>query len=744
MIALAIAAPAAPAAQTVPAAAEAGGSARAPRVATAARVMNAPRIDGRLDEAEWADAPLLTDFVQREPIEGRAASERTEVRILYDAGALYIGAWLYDREPAGIMAGEARRDADLGDADALVIILDTYLDRQNGFVFGTTPAGIEYDGQLTREGEGGAGGNVRQQRGAGGGFNKNWDGSWEVATTRDSAGWYAEFRIPFSTLRYNGSGPQTWGLNISRRIRRRNEESFWAPIPRQHDLYRVSLAGTLELDAPVARAITITPYVLGSGRRDYVNATSARGEIDAGFDAKLGLSSSLSLDITVNTDFAQVEVDEEEINLTRFRLFFPEKRPFFLENAGTFAVGSPQEVELFFSRRIGLEHGAAVPIVAGGRMTGRLGGWTVGLLDIQTDPLLRASDDTVLAPSNNFSVARVLRELPGRSRIGAILVNRFATDGSGSRNHAYGVDGRLGLTDELSLDGYLARTATPGTDGPAWAGSVGASYTDPDWSLGATYREVQRGFQPEVGFLARSEYRMGSLRALRRVRFDEVGWFREMRPHASWREYFDLDGFTTTRLLHIDSHFVFANGAFFQLPAFNYTREGLRNAFEISPGVVVPPGSYDNIEFGFVFNTNMSAPLAVRSAIDVGGFYSGWRAGTSTTVNVRFSNALNVSLRGTYYDVKLPEGDFQTTALRLRAAYSFSPHVYLQSLLQYNDQTKSFSSNIRLGWLATAGTGLFIVYNDLEQLRSLDHLDLPAGPQERALIIKFTRQLDVR
>jgi hypothetical protein len=231
---------------------------------------------------------------------------------------------------------------------------------------------------------------------------------------------------------------------------------------------------------------------------------------------------------------------------------------------------------------------------------------------------------------------------------------------------------------------------------------------------------------------------------MRRFRFDHVDWFRELRPHVTYREFFDLDGFTTSRYLHVDNHFVFANGALFQLPALNYTREGLREPFEISPGVLVPPGSYDNVEIGFVGYTDQSARLAVRSSIDAGGFYSGWRAGTSTTLSIRFNDAFNLALRATYYDVHLEEGDFSTSALRLRASYTFSPSLYLQSLMQYNDQTRSFSSNVRLGWLATAGTGLFIVYNDLEQLRPLERLDLDSGPQDRALIIKFTRQFDLR
>jgi hypothetical protein len=389
-----------------------------------------------------------------------------------------------------------------------------------------------------------------------------------------------------------------------------------------------------------------------------------------------------------------------------------------------------------------------VPILGGGRLTGKVAGTTVGLLSIQTDELEVGGRE--ITPANNYSVGRVLRELPNRSRVGAILVNRIATGDFSNRNHTWGLDGRLGIGSALTLEGYYAgsqsiRTLGPAITGSAFSGSV--SYNDANWSSGASFREVQRGFNPEAGFLARGEHRFVSLRVLRRYRFDDVSWFRELRPHATYREYMDLDGFSVTRLVHLDSHFAFANGAFFQLPAINFTREGLKEPFEISRGIVVPAGTYDNIDWGFVYNTNTSAPVSLRGSIDVGGFYSGWRAGAAATVAVRFNDALNVSLRAARNNVDLPEGDFSTTQMRLRASYSFTPRIYLQSLVQYNDQTRTISSNMRLGWLSTAGTGLFIVFNDLEQVTDLERPGMPVrprGPHERAVIIKFTRQFDVR
>ena len=711
------------------------------QVANATRVEEAPTIDGILDDASWTGASRLEDFVQRDPFEGKPVSERTEVRIIYDDQAVYVGAWLFDRDPNGIVYGETRRDADLQDTDALLLVFDTYLDRQNGFLFATTPAGIEYDGQITREGQGGARGpRTRQRIGSGGGFNVNWDGSWQVATARDGEGWYAEFRIPFSTLRYASGGAQRWGFNVARRIRRNGEESFWSPVARQFDVYRVSSAGVLQgLDAPARRTGTLTPYLLGSGRRDYTVSSGPTDDLEGevGFDVKLVSASSMTLDLTYNTDFAQVEVDEQEVNLTRFSLFFPEKRPFFLENSGTFAIGTAQSNELFFSRRIGIAGGQAVPILGGGRLTGRVAGLTVGLLDIQTQSVGGA------VPTNNFGVARVIKELPNRTRLGAAFVSRYNTDDTDDYNFTTALDGRLGIGEALTFDAYVAASTTPGIENDETSLELSGLWTSRDWDFGASYRRVGEGFNPEVGFSPRGEHQFRSLRGLRRIRTDGVEWFKEVRPHFSYMEHLALDGFSETRSWHIDSHFEFANGAFFQFPGINFRREGLREPFEISDGIFIPVGTYENPDWGFRYNTNLSAPLSVQGTVDIGGFYNGTRYGTGTTVNARVSDTFVTSLRFNWFDVNLDQGDFQTSLISLKAAYSFTPSIYLQSLVQYSDQADSLSGNIRFGWLNTAGTGLFLVYNDLRHTGSFLETGIPRGPLDRSFVVKFTRLLDL-
>jgi len=370
----------------------ASGRSESARVVAAPNVSTTPLIDGRLDDPVWRDVPALTSFVQRELHEGQPVSERTEIRIVSDREAIYVGAWMFDRDPHAIVPGEKIRDVALENSDYVALIFDTYLDRQNGFIFATTPAGIEYDGQVAKEGEGGGVQQTGQNRavaGSMGGFNINWDANWTVRTSIDSLGWYAEFRIPFRTLRYAGGDRQSWGLNVGRGIRRKNEDAYWSFVPRQFNIYRLSRAGTLELhDVPVRRLGIVTPYVLGSSQRDFATSTSARTRQQIGGDVKYGVTPALTLDLTYNTDFAQVEVDEQRTNLTRFPLFFPEKRPFFLENAGAFSAGTPQAADLFFSRRIGIDTlGRPVQITGGGRLSGRVAGFTVGAASSSAHPL---------------------------------------------------------------------------------------------------------------------------------------------------------------------------------------------------------------------------------------------------------------------------------------------------------------------------------------------------------------------
>ena len=724
------------AAQTAPAAR----ASSAPRTGVVTFVQRPPVLDGRLDDEAWRGAPLYDGFVQRELREGQPVSERTEVRIVADDEALYIGAWLFDHEPGGIVPGEKIRDVSLDNSDYFAIILDTFLDRQNGFVFATTPAGVEYDGQVVKEGEGGGitvTGQTRQQSGSMGGFNLNWDGSWTVRTSSDSAGWYAEFRIPYSTLRYGSSATQSWGLNLSRGIRRKGEDAYWAFIPRQFNLYRLSRAGTLEgLKPPTQRLATITPYILGGSRRDFATDQRMHGTNEVGGDAKYGLTQGLTLDLTYNTDFAQVEVDEQRTNLTRFSLFFPEKRPFFLENAGVFSAGTPQAVELFFTRRIGIDTlGTPVPIRGGGRITGRAAGLTIGALEIVTDE----SAGLGAQPANSYSVVRAVRELPSRSRIGVLAVERMATKSSADRNGTFAFDGRVGAGDAWTFDWWGAKTSTPNRAGDDFGYSVRGAFQTADWNNNARIVSVGSNLNPEVGFLNRTGgYRFYEIAAMRFVRKPEWKWLKDWNPHTNYRGYYGLDGSWQNGQVHIDlTELEFADGGKFG-PEINIFHEGLTTPFAIAPNVTLPVGSYNYTVYGLDWTLNPSAPLSFILRGDFGPFYNGTRNGGNITFTYRQGAALSSSLLFDYNDVRLDQGSFIRQLIGTRLAYFFTPRVFAQTLVQFNNQARVWTANARFGWLGTAGTGLFVVFNEGEEAEGFFRW---TRPQTRSVVVKFTRQI---
>ena len=693
-------------------------------------VATPPVIDGRLTDSVWLQATPITGFIQRELHEGAPVTERTEVRIITDGQALYVGAWLYDSDPAGIVPGEKVRDGDISKSDYFGILLDTYHDRQNGFVFTTTPAGIEYDAQVVSEGEGGGvqlPGQNRAMAGSMGGFNLNWDGSWTVATSVDSLGWYAEFRIPFTTLRYGAGELQTWGLNLVRSIRRKNEEAFWSFIPRQFSLMKISRAGKLEgVRVPSRRLWTVTPYALTGVERNYAVDPEARGRGEIGGDVKFGVTPSLTLDLTYNTDFAQVEVDEQRTNLTRFPLFFPEKRPFFLENAGIFSAGTPQAVDLFFTRRIGIDTlGQPVPIVGGGRLTGRIGPFTVGGLQIFTE-------------HQAYSVLRVARELAARSRIGVIAVQRMATATTGNWNRVYGLDGRIGIRDAWTIDWWGAASATPGPDGDAAAYSARVGYESGSWSNGARIIQVGSDFNPEVGFLnRRGGYRFYEAAVMWKKRVPSIPLLKQWIPHVNYRGYYGLDGYWQEGRIHLDLGEVeLANGGRFG-PEVNVEHQGLQQPFAIASNVTLPVGSYNYRSLGWDLATNPSAPLSLVLRADVGGFYNGTRRGGSVTLAARHASSLTTSLLVEYNDVRLNQGNFVRSLIATRVAYFFTPRVLFQTLVQYSNQVRVWTANARFGWLSTAGTGLFVVFNEGRQADGFFQLN---QPQARSLIVKYTRQ----
>jgi hypothetical protein len=391
----------------VPARAQIQSSSSPRPVARATQLVTPPVIDGHvIGDAAWQGVTPIDEFWQIQPLAGRPASQRTEVFVGFTDRALYIGVIAYDDNPSAIISTDSRRDSSLDDTDSFRVLIDGLRDRQNGYVFGTNPAGIEFDGQVAREGQG------QSITGGEGGFNLNWDTSWTVRSAITDIGWSAEMEIPFTSLRFGTAEEQTWGFNFERRIRRNNEIAFWAPMSQDRTLYRVSEAGSIEgIRVPRQRNLQLTPYVLSRSRRGLA-LSGPESDEEFGFDLKYSITPSLTLDVTVNTDFAQVEVDEQQVNLDRFSLFFPEKRAFFLENSGQFTVGNPQEVELFFSRRIGIAPGGVpTPIDGGVRLSGKVGRTTnIGLLRMSSEGL------DGIEPGNDYTVARVNQELPNRGK----------------------------------------------------------------------------------------------------------------------------------------------------------------------------------------------------------------------------------------------------------------------------------------------------------------------------------------
>ncbi len=689
------------------------------------KLHSAPTLDGNiLEDSAWQGVIPASNFWQVQPDEGTPATQRTEVFIGFLDDSLYIGVVAYDDNPDGIIVSDSRRDSSLGDGDSFRVILDGQQDKQNGYIFGTNPAGLEYDAQVVKEGEDG-------------GFNLNWDASWSVQARISEIGWSAEMRIPFKSLRYGNAEKQTWGINFQRNIRRNNEVAYWAPLSRQRDLSRLSEAGSVEgIIPPEQRNLKLTPYVLAKARRGgELHGTETDQEV--GFDLKYSVTPSLTLDATYNTDFAQVEADDQQVNLDRFNLFFPEKRPFFLENAGQFTVGNSEEVELFFSRRIGIgAAGQLIPIEGGLRLSGKVGSNTnVGLL------YMGSEDVDGIAAGNQFTVARVNQELGNRSSIGAIYVDRNG-DGShllsaaADRNRTYGIDGRLGIGENTMLEAWAAKTDTPGLNGDDHAYSLQGSYDSVKWSNGFGYTEVGENFNPEVGFLSRSAYKKISAYSLRRIRPDDFFGMLEIRPHVSYRGYWDFDGFQETGYLHNDVHWEWKNGYEIHTGV-NFTRAGIKEPFEIVEGVTVLSGTYDHTETQLVFLTNSGAPLSFQLSTTFGGRFGGDRVVVSPSVEYRIGNKFSSSLSLNYNDFDLPNGDFSVMLSQLRLAYSFSPKILLQALVQYNDHSEIFGTNLRFSWLRSANTGLYLVYNEIDERIN------GAPPKGKELILKYSYIFDL-
>jgi len=707
-------------------------------ITSAVKASSDPVMDGDvLNDPAWANVPEVTTFIQKTPDEGQSVSEKTAVKVMYTEKTFYVSVVCYDTNPGEIVISDTRRDSPLNNSDSFSFIIDTFKDFQTGYLFGTNPAGIEYDAQITGGGEGGS--MMRRfSMGTGGGFNVNWDAVWEVKSQKGDFGWSAEFAIPFKTLRYATNKDQSWGINFERVIARKKEEAHWSPISRQHTMNRLVSAGTLtHMNVPTSRNIKILPYVLGQNNVNKSETTSKSSDGNFGLDAKLSIGSSMSLDLTYNTDFAQVEADEQQINLDRFSLFFPEKRAFFLENAGLFSVGSGggffgPDIEMFFSRRIGVGPGGApVPILGGGRLTGTAGGMKIGMLSMRTEAVKDITE------ANQYSVFRLKKELPNRTHIGAMYtaLDHMGTDGY--VNNAYAFDAQIGIGELSKIVVFAGLTETPEMDKDnAYAYRMEIARETKQISTNASYTEVGASFNPEMRYLKRENYRKWSGRIFTRFRPENKFGLLEIRPHVNYDGYWKLDGFQESGRWHIDNHWEFRSG--FEIhTGTNLVKEGVIEVFEISDSVFVSAGTYDDQEIQIMIMTNQAKPISFSSMNRIGGFFGGDRINMTPTVRLRYKDRFTSEFSFNFNKVNLPGGNFTTNLLRARLTYSFTPKMYIQSLLQYNNQSDQWSMNWRFIWQRSAGTGLYLVYNQVQ-----DYDGIPIERSTKSFVVKYSYLFD--
>ena len=699
------------------------------------RTARPPRLDGVLNEEGWVNAAVIDEFIQQEPSEGDAATERTVVRLMYDDRALYVGVEAYDSISNGVIATEMRRDSrQLLDEDNFQLILDTFDDSRSGYMFVTSPLGAKLEQQIAEEGEGGYRGNSSN-------VNLDWDGVWDVSAQRTDQGWVAEIAIPMVTMRFPDADRQVWGVNFMRNIRRKNEQVFWAPIPKGYNLTRVSLAGTMTGLGGVDRGmdLRITPYLLAGGRQDraVTAGLDPSGFNDVGLDLKYGVASGLNLDVTLNTDFAQVEVDEQQVNLTRFPLFFPEKRDFFLENAGMFSVksqGTNRLADLFFTRRIGLARGQPVPIIAGTRLTGKVDRHNIAVMNIQTQEVEARAGE-------NFFVARYSRDIFARSKVGGMIVNKEAI-GDAHYNRTFALDASLAPHPFFSATGFIAKTKSPEVSNKDMMGHVMFSWLSPAARVYSEYTDIQDNFNAEVGFVRRIGIRRSKLHAQWNPRPGKWG-IRSMDPMMNVEYTTDQSNRLLSRRVHHMIGFQFGDGSSFTVIA-NKEFEQLDLPFQITSDVTIPAGTYRFWSPSMRYNSDRSRRLSVSASYSPQGFFGGTRRDWNASVNLRATS--RIAAQGSFRrsDVDLPGGAFVADLAFVRFDLALSPEMTLRSLSQYNSTTDSISTSIRFNWIYSPGSDIYIAYDELrdDDFLTVDPTLRNAGRmpwvQNRQLAIKMT------
>jgi hypothetical protein len=686
---------------------------------TAIRVPNGSiKADGRLDEAQWELAQPATDFVQQQPREGALTTHRSEVRFLYDDENLYVGGRYFENEMDRLVVNELKRDFVARDGDLVVLNLDTFNDKLNAFNFQTNPACALRDSQSYDEGR-----NV----------NQNWDGVWTCRSGREPGAFVIEQAIPFKQLRFPRRDEQVWGMNIFRLVRHSNEQTIWNPVPRQFNQFKMSYAGVLEGIRGVkpGRNIRVKPFLVGG-----VSAVGARREnsLDGGLDVKIGIGSNLVLDGTWRTDFSQAEVDTQQVNLTRFSLFFPERREFFLENQGSFQIGGFTNTSNtfipFFSRTIGLSSsGTPIAIVGGARLSGKAGRTTVGILNMQTEEEPRAGQPPL--PAANFTVARVSQDFLANSSAGFFVLDK---EREGASNRVAGGEVRFNFRRSLNIDGLFMVSDKPGVgSGAAWR--AGVTHDPGKVATSVSFTHLDDEFRDELGFIPRLAVDILTGSVTRRLR---PAWsaktVREYRAQLAYNLYYrNGTGVETQNLApSFTAEFSDASTAILTLQhseeylAAPFRPEGMPSAASIAAGRY----RFDAADLTYTgHNSKRVAPVV---GVRTGGYFDGDRTGVTGGVRARFSPRLAATVSVIRDSVTAGGASFGTTLASVRIDGSFSTRMFLNAFVQYNSVTRQVSSNIRYDFIHHPLSNLYVVYNDTRGAIGGLH------PAYRSLTVKLT------
>ena len=690
-------------------------------------------LDGRLAEDVYGTISPITDFIQQEPHEGQPATEKTEAWIFYDDHRVYVAVRCWSTEPHRIVANEMRRDnQNIFRNDNVTIAFDTFYDRRNGVFFQTNPVGGLRDGAVIDESD----------------VNYDWSTVWDAKSLTFDSGWTSEIAIPFKSLRYRKSREQVWGFTIQRIVRGKNEISYIQRMPASYGpqaLFKLSAATTLVgIEAPATLLnLEVKPYVIGDVTTNSVADPPISRDLggNLGFDAKYGLTKSLTFDFTYNTDFAQVEADDQQVNLTRFSLFFPEKREFFLEGQGIFAFGGastqaragsggPGEVPLlFFSRRIGLDDSQKVPIEIGGRLTGKAGKYTIGIVNIQTG-------DSNLSdlPSTTYSAIRLKRDIFRRSSIGVLVTQRspsIARDGS---NQVVGLDAALAFHQNVQINSFYARTRTPGLSGDDSSYRGQFRYSGDRYGLDVDHLKVGNAFNPEIGFVQRRDFQRNYAQVRFSPRPKSIRGVRKVSWEASVDHIADGAGRLETRRVGGEFGMFLDNGDTASI-SYMGSYEFLEAEFRIAKDIVLPVGGY---RFGeTVVNYQLGPQRRLTGSLNFthGPFYSGDRTGIDYQGRVELTPQFSMEPRIGFNWIDLPEGNFSTTLVSTRSTYTFTPRMYVAALIQYNSSASSLGTKLRFRWEYEPGSDLFVVYADGRDTTQL------ASPAllNRSFVVKYTR-----